>query len=457
VLPEPAFPGAPEQRLGQDSVAPLPTDVPTWSEALTGVTRDGGQITAPRHQSGGIATPYEPRRTRDRPVTALLIGMIVLLLALVGSVYYFARMRTTGATTTTAPVAPAATSGTLLTLLLDDGGTLAAGALMNVDPAGAQALLLPATVQLDPDSTQTLGQTMERWPEGPGSAVSTALGVTVDTTWQLRPAAVAALVDSVGGVVVDVDRQVAVGSVLISPARDQRLSGAQAAAYAVFRARGEAEQARLARAAQVLGAVLPALPQDRAAMRRLVDGLATSSAATGSADQLTGMLAGLRAGTSSAAGLPAQVVPVEARARGALVIIPDAAVALARQRMPSAATAGASPPAAAAARVRVLNGDGSPSLGEAAIRRLRSGGFATDAGGNAGTLGQPRTVVWVGASGAAAQATGAAVIRALGMPDGAALLQVGAEADPQAPDARGAQVVVVVGADFAQDVAADGG
>jgi hypothetical protein len=328
---------------------------------------------------------------------------------------------------------------------------------MNIDPAGAQALLLPAGVQLDPASSRTFSQTLQQGPDRSGAAVEAALEVDVDIVWQVRPAAVAALVDAVGGIVVDVDRQIAVGTVLITPARDQRLSGAQAAAYAVYRGTGEPEQARLARTSRVLSALLPALPLERAKVLELVRGLSTSSVTNGSAEQLAGMLAGLRAGTSSTRGLPAQGVPVRAGARGAMLLMGQEAVALARQRMPSAAATSAPATQAAQVRVRVLNGDGRPGLGAAAVTRLKARGFVVvGAGSNPATLGRPRTVVWVGAGGAAAQATGEAVAQALGLPDGAVLVQAGADADSQAPDAAGAQVVVVVGADFAQDVATEG-
>ena len=101
----------------------------------------------------------------------------------------------------------------------------------------------------------------------PGAAVADALDIRVAGTWVLSTSALATLVDSVGGVSVDVDVDVPKGAgegaaILASAGDDQRLNGSQAAAYAQLLVGDEPEAVRLARQERVVTAVLAALPED---------------------------------------------------------------------------------------------------------------------------------------------------------------------------------------------------
>ena len=84
----------------------------------------------------------------------------------------------------------------------------------------------------------------------------------VDGAVLLTPAQLATLVDSAGGVVVDVSAEVVTGDVLVPAGDDQRLAGAQAVAYAALAVDGEPAEARLARLGAVVQALLAALPAE---------------------------------------------------------------------------------------------------------------------------------------------------------------------------------------------------
>lgn len=90
----------------------------------------------------------------------------------------------------------------LLFQLRDDDGIAAVSAL--VSPQGGEWLLLPADLRVGPDltiSTAAQGLDVRR----AGQALADQTGVEVGDTWQLDRLGLAALIDSVGGVVVRVD------------------------------------------------------------------------------------------------------------------------------------------------------------------------------------------------------------------------------------------------------------
>ena len=123
-----------------------------------------------------------------------------------------------------------------------------------------------------------LTQSLAPGPSAVGAAVADALDIRVDATWALDSAALADLVDAVGGVVVDVDVDVTQGrdagaAVLVGAGPRQRLSGTEAAAYAQLVVGDEPEASRLARQKVVLGAVLGRLPADATQRRALIAGL----------------------------------------------------------------------------------------------------------------------------------------------------------------------------------------
>jgi hypothetical protein len=410
----------------------------------------------PRHESAGAAAQYDAMPARRRRPAALLVAALVVLLVVAAGVWWVLRPGSrAGAPAPANPTSSAAIPvptgpRTLLTLITDDRGALLAGALLGVDEDAAQAVLLPADLRLDPTGGSPFAATMAAWPDGPRDAVSRALGVGVDGAWRLRPAALQVLVDSVGGVVVDVDHEVRSGDgVVVGKARGQRLAGVQAAAFAAFSRPGEPAEQRLARSAQVLDGILQNLPEDPAGVAELAGALEDSATFTGSVGELAGTLSALHDRVRTV-GLLSEVVPLQASTTR---LDAAAAQALIRRRMPQAV---ASAPPADAVRVLVLNGDGTPALANAARSRLADKGFQVTVGGNDGRLGQAATRVEVAAAGAGAQEAGATVAAALGLEAGAVQVTIGAGAGAGSARLRGADVRVVLGTDFAADVAANG-
>ena len=131
-------------------------------------------------------------------------------------------------------------------------------------------------------------------------ALTDLLGVRVSSTWVLTQAGLAALVDKVGGVQATVDVDVLAKNAkgdetVVVRAGNQRLNGAQAAAYATYLADGRARAVRLARFNDVLDGVLRALPADRGrARRRRSPGWRPARRSSLTPAQLAGLLVVLR-------------------------------------------------------------------------------------------------------------------------------------------------------------------
>jgi hypothetical protein len=219
----------------------------------------------------------------------------------------------------------------------------------------------------------------------------------------------------------------------------QRLTGAQAAAFATYLAPGEAEPVRLARLDRVLGQLFAALPPAAGGVADLLEPLAEQSRTTLPEAGLPGVLAAV-AGHVAAGSYGATVLPVREISTGSTVLygVDDATAAqVLAGRFAGARVEGA----ADAARVLVQNGVGTPGLGEDARDRLVAAGFRFVGGGNAQTLGRATSAVLVPRDRPKERELGLAVAAALGLPP--EVVAVGQDAPTTA------EVVVVLGADFA--------
>jgi len=281
--------------------------------------------------------------------------------------------------------------------------------------------------------------------DAPGEAITDALEVKVDATWTLDSAALAALVDRVGGVVVDVDADVTKGTqvgaaVLVGAGPQQKLTGLQAAQFAQFLAADEPEAARLARQDQVLRAVLAALPDDPARTRTILGDL--PGAPSGAELQAVARVVGASRQAAVSNELASTVLPVrEIDAGGSSVAygLDDKAAG----ELVDARLAGARLPVAPVGRVRVLvqNGVGAPGLGDSARSKLLAAGLRYVAGGNVPGFGQKQTVVLLRDASSDNRERGMAVARALGL--GEPSLRI-SETAPTIAD-----VVVILGEDYA--------
>lgn len=335
----------------------------------------------------------------------------------------------------------------VVALVLADRGQLTGVSLLAAGGGDAQQVLVPSRLLLDVPGAgrMPVAQSLGPGASAPGAAIADALEIRVAGTWVLDTGALATLVDSVGGVSVDVDVDVpksnAEGAALLASAgAGQRLSGTQAAAYAQLLVAGEPEAARLARQERVVTALLAALPTDSARRRAMLVGLpgAPTGGVLTSVLDVTGAL-------HDAAGrqaLASTVVPVRDIDTGGAVtaygLDTAAATTMVAARLAGAAIA---VPPGGRLRVLVQNGDGAPGLGDAARSKLVAAGLKYLGGGNVDGFGVTETVVLLPDAGSASRAKGLAVTRALGLPSSALRIT------DNAPTV--ADVVVVLGRDFA--------
>ena len=385
----------------------------------------------------------ERRRARRRR-SIRTIGAVLAVLALIaaGFAVYLA---------VDAPAPPSGAgvevSRTQRTLLLQVQGRAGAGetnVLLAHDSRsgeGAAVLVAPQVLVTVPGSgSLPLGQALVAGSaQGSRDALSDLMAVTVDDGWVLDRPTLTRLVDALGGVTVDVDVQVVRGrDVLLAPGR-QELDGARAITYLTYLAPGEQEQARLARVQDVLDALLDALPPEPAPLATILGGLGPRSVSTTPPAELAELLVSLAA-DDQAGRLQYDVLPLVDVDPGGDVTVFRAdtrALTVLVDRLLGASV----PPGVRTGgnRVLVLNGVGTPGLGDAVRAKLVPAGFVFAGSGNAPEFGYEKTQVLVPAATLEGQALGERVAKALGLPEA----QVGAQ-----PIGTGADVVVVVGADF---------
>ncbi len=329
----------------------------------------------------------------------------------------------------------------LLQVKGSDGSAVASALLAHDDPSssGAVVLLPPQVLVNVPGSGSTsLGKALITGsPNRARTALEDLLRITVDESWVLDGPTFQRLVDAEGGVQATVDVAVVQGrSVVLNPG-SARLSGQQALLFMTYLAQGEEEQVRLARVQAVLDGVIAALPADIAT---LVGSLGAGSVVTAKPDLLVAVLKGLQRDALDSdvqyRSLPVIKVDVgndEVRFR----IDDDAA-----QQLVDELLAQSVPPGARTEgnRVLVLNGVGTPGLGESVRAKLVPAGFVYVGSRNAGSFNQCCTQVLVKDATAEGGALGARVAAALGVPATSVKSsdQIGSIAD----------VVVIVGKDF---------
>ncbi|GAC1611534.1 MAG: hypothetical protein NVS3B26_25370 [Mycobacteriales bacterium] len=399
---------------------------------------------SPLERVGGSGRRAELRRARRRRQRRLLVVAMMVMLAVLLAATVLALTR--GAGSDHAPVAsPARTQSTVLLQVQSVAGEVVASALLAHDPAGhaGAVVLLPpqVIVSLPGTGSLQLGRALVAAPpERSRSAVGDLLGVTVDSGWVVGATELAALIDKLGGVQVIVDVQVVAGRAVVLTPGDQRLDGQHALAYLGYLAPGEPEQARLARLQGVLDGLLNALPKSTAQVTATLGSLGSGSAVSASVPALASVLTGLAADDRSSAlqynSLP--VVPIDS-GNGAIAFRadPDGVRAMVDRLLAQSVPAGTRE---SGNRVLVLNGVGTPGIGEKVRGRLVAAGLVFVASRNNATFGVTRSRVLIQDATPADEAMGRRVATALGLPpDSVETAAIGTLAD----------VVVVVGADFA--------
>jgi anionic cell wall polymer biosynthesis LytR-Cps2A-Psr (LCP) family protein len=272
---------------------------------------------------------------------------------------------------------------------------------------------------------------------GSRNALSDLMGVIIDGSWVVDGPTFARLVDSVGGVSVNVDVTVLKGRTILLNSGQQRLSGGSALTFATYLAPGEQEQVRLTRLQAVIDAILNELPKDPTALiGSLGPGSKTSEPAKAVADLLTGLAKDDQSDNLQYQSLPVTKVDTgddQTRFRIDPAADKQLVDTLLSQSIPPGARKSGN-------RVLVLNGVGTPGLGDKVRARLVPAGFVFIGSRNAPHFGFAQTIVLVPNATEQSVAVGRSVAKAIGVPGSAV----------QTTDEIGtiADVVVIVGADF---------
>ena len=406
---EPAHVPAPEPEL---AAAPAPATLPLGHEILP---------SGPARNSGSLARLLADRRRLLLAVLALVVVVGLVAWLLLGG---------SGTSTKKAPVAAPVVGRTQSTLLIELKGSLGVAvdtALVANDPAthNGAIVLVPSNVQTQVPGfgSMPFGQALSVGdPSAPTGALSDLMGVTIDGSWTLTSAGLAALVDKLGGVTVAVDKDVtttANGTTsIIVRAGTQKLSGASAVAFATFLESGAPEQARLTRFDAVLDQVIAGLPKTEAGLTPVLASLGAGSTSTFAPARLATFLVGLATDNTSGT-VTDQQLPVTPLEDGTGQ--PAYTLDVANTTKLVDAQLAASVPASRKVtgnRVYVQNQVGTPGLGATARARLVAAGFVYEQGQNTADMPNPTApsvVVILGPTSAQID-QGDAVARALGLP-----------------------------------------
>lgn len=290
--PEPDVVRPPEPDvLEEPADAVLPDDAEP--EAAVGIAA-GHVLPTTATENGappGLRAQRRDQRHRRRRTTRFGALALILVAALVVALVVGLQSRHPHHV---APVA-ARTQQTLLLGIGSTGQPAQSVVLLAADTDGSGAgMLIPSGTIVDGPGN-TVGGSYDIAPAAEFSgAVSDLLGVTVDATWRLTPAGLAALVNQVGGITVTVDQAINTPGLVLAPG-PQQLSGAQAAAYATY-VGAQTQQAGLNRTRLVFDAILAKLPP-RAGLTPLIGSLAANSTSTWTPTQLAAFLTRLKGST----------------------------------------------------------------------------------------------------------------------------------------------------------------
>lgn len=381
------------------------------------------------------------RRRRQRRQRLAAAALVLSVVAAVVAAFVLVK----GAPKPHAEIGPQArTQRTLLLQVRAPDGTAEASTLLAADAASSTgaAVLVPrqVIVNVPGSGSGPFANALAAGDSAPSrNALADLLGVQVDGSWVLDQAAFAQLVDALGGVQATADVPVVVDNAVVVPQGAQKLDGARAVALMTFLAPGEPEQARLARVQSVLDGLLSALPPDAAAVSSALTALGGASATTGppagTAAVLTGLAKAQKAQQLQYDVLP--VIPIDSGVGATSFRVDAPAVKALVDRQ----LAQSIPPGVRQSgnRVLVLNGVGTPGLGDAVRTKLVAAGFVFVGSRNAEHFDYPATHVLVPEATPQDQALGERVAKALGVKGVVEQADLGSVAD----------VVVIVGADFA--------
>jgi hypothetical protein len=367
-------------------------------------------------------------RGRRRGAIALVVAVVILVSAVIGILLARSDDREPDPVPVPQPTATElpASAGTLLLQLKDSGGSAVVNMLLGGEPAEHSGsaltlqpgLLIPTPEVLPLEATPGSADTLAA-----KNGVSTLLLVRVDATLTLDRLALAGLVESVGGITVDLG----LGSVT--------LDGVSAADYATVLRAGETEAELQVRAGAVVSQALRGLPGNDEAMRQLLASLGSLAKSTATNDELIPLLEQIRSdalsGTMIRADLPVTVVA--SGSTDAVVVDAPAASALIERMFPSdVLTTGETP----LPRVVLESAGASAGYALKVRRQLVDSGVAVIDGGVAVSSLRVSRVL-LNAAVPRSRDLGFAIAESLGLPDWAV----------QASTASPVDVIVRLGAD----------
>jgi anionic cell wall polymer biosynthesis LytR-Cps2A-Psr (LCP) family protein len=319
---------------------------------------------------------------------------------------------------------------TVLMQLQGSEGGARGSVLLAVDPSTERGveLLIPGRLITDVCGygSQNFGSILAL-PNGAADSRSTLSsvlgGVTVDGSWVIKEADFIALINAVGGVVVDVDTSVIQrlpgggGRVLIAQGPRQRLNGAQALQYATYHPAREGAAGVLARLQTVVDALIQQLPATDTRVAAMIRALPKSAQSTLGAEKLADVLSQLRRYDQTEAGVfPTDLPVVTIDAGGSLPSYRADQSTSGIPQLVSGHLADSLPDNANKqhATVYLLNGTGTPGLVGTACSRLAKAGFTYVGSHNAPKFSNARSEIDIFRDSDAEQ--GRTLAKALGLP-----------------------------------------
>jgi anionic cell wall polymer biosynthesis LytR-Cps2A-Psr (LCP) family protein len=387
---------------------------------------------------GRRAEARQRRRQRQRLVVGTAAGVVLLVVVTAVALLFLGDDEQVPADVEE----QGRTQRTLLMQVQGADRSAVASALLAYDESSesGSVVLVPSQVIVDVPGagSEPFGQAIATGPPNASSAaLADLLGVTIDATWVIDAGAFGALVDRLGGIPAAVEVPVIRDGQVVVPQGQQLLDGARALALLGYLAPGEPEQARLARQQEVLDGLLATLPEAPAlteALTALGPASMVSIPVTGLTDLLFGLAAAAEKQQLTYDSLP--VIPIDPGGGVmAFRLDEEAAAALVDRVLAQSVPAGERQ---TGNRVLVLNGVGTPGLGEAVRAKLVAADFVFVASRNAERFGFPTTQILVPEATPEAQRLGERVAEALGVAPDVRQADLGSIAD----------VVVIVGADF---------
>jgi anionic cell wall polymer biosynthesis LytR-Cps2A-Psr (LCP) family protein len=379
---------------------------------------------------------------------SLVAGVVVAVGAVVAGVLVASGTGKKPPVVVTPPEADGRTQHTLLLTLAPTGAASVESVLLAHDTAGkgqGQFVLVPSNIltEVAGRGSMSLAEAASFGVTVPAETLSDMMSVTIDASWQLTPAGLAALIDHLGGVTVDIANNVTVDNqVVLSAGAGQHLAGAQAVQLATYIDADEPSGARLARFESVLVAVMAKLGTDATAVKANVAAVTAGSTLGGKTAEVSRVLAGLDADAAAQnvnyTNLPTTVLDTGA-AQEQLALDGAATAAMVKSSFADSIPQGRVP---GRNRVIVFNGTGQLGLGSSARQRLLDHGLVFVRSANQPGFGYQAkpSVVLIPDATPDSVAAGQRVAKALGLPV--------TDVQTSTVDATAADVYAILGADY---------